>query len=72
MRMTVGDLMKVCSEEDYVCVYDIATDKYLYDSYNNYDNSHDDVDDNVLRMTVHEIGTGSQFGLVIEVDTDNA
>lgn len=31
--MTVGDLMKICSEEDYVCVYDIATDTYLYDSY---------------------------------------
>lgn len=30
--MTVGDLMKVCSEEDYVCVYDAATDKCLYDS----------------------------------------
>lgn len=70
--MTVKDLMKVCSEEDYVCVYDIATDTYLYDSYNNYDNSHDDVDDNVLRMTVHKIGTGNEFGLVIEVDTENA
>lgn len=70
--MTVKDLIKVCSEEDYVCVYDIATDTYLYDSYNNYDNSHDDVDDNVLRMTVREIGTGNQFGLVIEVDTENA
>lgn len=70
--MTVGDLLKVCSEEDCVCVYDIATGKYLYDSYNNYNNSHDDVDDNVLRMTVREIGTGSQFGLVIEVDTKNA
>lgn len=70
--MTVKDLIKVCSEEDYVCVYDIATGKCLYDSYNNYDNSHDDVDDNVLRMTVHKIGTGSQFGLVIGVDTKNA
>lgn len=67
--MTVGDLLKVCSEDDCVCVYDIATDTYLYDSYNN---SHDDVDDNVLRMTVGEIGTGNQFGLVIEVDTENA
>lgn len=54
--MTVGDLLKVCSEEDVVCVYDIATDKYLYDSY---DNSHDNVDDNVLRMAVREIGTGN-------------
>lgn len=67
--MTVGDLLKVCSKEDVVCVYDVATDKYLYDSYGSYDNSHDDVGDNVLRMTVREIGTGSQFGLVIEVDT---
>ena len=66
--MTVGDLLKVCSEEDVVCVYDIATDKYLYDSY---DNSHDNVDDNVLRMAVREIGTGNQFGLVITVDTEN-
>lgn len=31
--MTVGDLIKVCSEDDCVCVYDIATDTYLYDSY---------------------------------------
>lgn len=69
--MTVKDLMKVCSEEDVVCVYDIATDKYLYDSYNNYDNSHDNVDDNVLRMTVREVATGNQFGLVITVDTGN-
>lgn len=67
--MTVGDLLKVCSEDDYVCVYDIATDKYLYNSYNSCDNSHDNVDDNVLHMTVREIGTGNQFGLVIEVDT---
>lgn len=71
MRMTVKDLMEVCSEEDCVCVYDVATDKYLYDSYNNYDNSHDNVDDNVLRMTVREVGTGNQFGLVITVDTGN-
>ena len=65
--MTVGDLLKVCSKEDVVCVYDIATDKYLYNSYGSYDNSHD----NVLHMTVREIGTGNQFGLVIEVDTEN-
>lgn len=66
--MAVGDLLKVYSEEDCVCVYDIATDKYLY---NNYNNSHDDAEDNVLRMTVKEVGTGNQFGLVIEVDTKN-
>lgn len=52
-------------------MYDIATDKYLYDSYGSYDNSHDNVDDNVLRMAVREIGTGNQFGLVITVDTEN-
>lgn len=69
--MIVKDLIKVCSEDDCVCVYDIATDTYLYDSYNNYDNSHDDVYDNVLRMTVREVGTGNQFGLVITVDTKN-
>lgn len=71
-RMTVGDLLKVCSKDDVVCVYDIATDEYLYDNYDNYDNSHDNVDDNVLRMTVCEIGTGNEFGLVITVDTKKA
>lgn len=70
--MTVEDLIKVCSEDDYVCVYDIATDTYLYDSYLCNNSTHDNVDDNVLHMTVREIGTGSQFGLVIEVDTENA
>ena len=70
--MTVGDLLKVCSKEDVVCVYDIATDKNLYDSFDNYDNSHDNVDDNVLHMTVREVGTGNEFGLVITVDTQNA
>ena len=70
--MTVEDLIKVCSKEDVVCVYDIATDKYLFDSYNNYDNSHDNVDDNVLRMDVREVGTGNEFGLVITVDTKHA
>lgn len=70
--MTVKDLIKICSEEDYVCVYDIATDTYLYDSYLCNNQTHDDVDDNVLRMIVREIGTGNQFGLVIEVDTENA
>lgn len=39
--MTVGDLLKVCSKEDVVRVYDVATDKCLYDSYGSYDNSHD-------------------------------
>lgn len=70
--MTVEDLIKVCSEDDYVCVYDIATDTYLYNSYLCNDSTHDNVDDNVLHMTVREIGTGNQFGLVIEVDTENA
>lgn len=70
--MTVEDLIKVCSEDDYVCVYDIATDTYLYNSYLCDDSTHDNVDDNVLHMTVREIGTGNQFGLVIEVDTENA
>lgn len=69
--MTVGDLLKVCSEEDVVCVYDIATDKYLYDSYLCDNSTHDNVDDDVLRMAVRKIGTGNEFGLVIEVDTEN-
>lgn len=43
--MTVKDLIKVCSKEDYVCVYDIATDTYLYDSYLCNNQTHDDVDD---------------------------
>lgn len=70
--MTVEDLIKVCSEDDYVYVYDIATDTYLYDSYLCNNSTHDNVDDNVLHMTVREIGTGNQFGLVIEVDTESA
>ena len=69
--MTVGDLIKVCSEDDCVCVYDIATDTYLYDSYLCNNSTHDNVDDNVLHMTVREIRTGNLFGLVIEVDTEN-
>lgn len=69
--MTVEDLINVCSEDDCVCVYDIATDTYLYDSYLCNNSTHDNVDDNVLHMTVREIGTGNQFGLVIEVDTEN-
>ena len=70
--MTVRDLLKVCRKDDVVCVYDIATDKYLYDSYGSYNNSHDNVDDNVLRMVVREVGTANQFGLEITVDTKNA
>lgn len=70
--MTVGDLLEVCSKEDVVCVYDVATDKYLYDSYNSYDNSHDNVDDSVLRMVVRNVGTANQFGLEITVDTRSA
>lgn len=70
--MTVGDLLEVCSKEDVVCVYDVATDKYLYDSYNSYDNSHDNVDDSVLRMVVRKVGTANQFGLETTVDTRSA
>lgn len=70
--MTVGDLLEVCSKEDVVCVYDVATDKYLYDSYNSYDNSHDNVDDSVLRMVVRKVGTANEFGLEITVDTRSA
>ena len=70
--MTVGDLLEVCSKEDVVGVYDVATDKYLYDSYNSYDNSHDNVDDSVLRMVVRKVGTANQFGLEITVDTRSA
>lgn len=70
--MTVGDLLEVCSKEDVVCVYDVATDKYLYDSYNSYDNSHDNVDDSVLRMVVRKVGTANQFGLEITVGTRSA
>lgn len=70
--MTVGDLLKICNKEDAVCVYDVATDKYLYDSYL-YDSLEvDNVDDKILRMTVREFGTGNQFGIVITVDTGNA
>lgn len=70
--MTVGDLLEVCSKEDVVCIYDVATDKYLYDSYNSYDNSHDNVDDSVLRMVVRKVGTANQFGLEITVDARSA
>ena len=70
--MTVGDLLKVLRKDDVVCVYDVATDKCLYDSYGSYDNSHDNADDNVLRMVVREVGTANQFGLEITVDTKRA
>ena len=71
--MTVEDLKKVRSNDDCVCVCDIAPDTYLYDSYLCNNSTHDNVDynvdDNVLDMTVSEFGTGDQFGLVIDVDT---
>lgn len=72
--MTVGDLLKIYDKEDAVCVYDVATDKYLYDSYNSSYGSleNDIVDDKILRMTVREFGTGNPFGIVITVDTGNA
>ena len=63
--MTVGDFLEICSKED------VATDKYLYDSYNSSYGSleNDNVDDKILRMTVREVGTGNQFGIVITVDS---
>ena len=79
--MTVEDLKKVRSNDDCVCVCDIATDTYLYDSYLYNNSTHDNVDynvdynvddnvdDNVLDMTVCDIGTWDQFGFVIDVDT---
>lgn len=71
--MTVKDLIKVRSKDDCVCVCDIATDTYLYDSYlrdnSTHDDVYDDVYDDVLDMTVSDIGTGDQFGFVIDVDT---
>ena len=68
--MTVGDLLKICNKEDAVCVYDVATDKYLYDSCNSYGGlENDNVDDKILRMTVREVGTGNPFGIVITVDS---
>ena len=71
--MTVKDLKRACSDDDCVCVCDIATDTCLYDSYlcdsSTYDNIDDNVDDNVLDMTVSDIGTGGQFDFVIDVDT---
>ena len=65
--MTVKDLKRACSDDD--CVCDIAADTCLYDSYL-YDSLIDDnIDDDVLDMTVSDIGTGDQFGLIIDVDT---
>ena len=71
--MTVKDLIKVLSKDDCVCVCDIATDTYLYDSYLYNNSTHDNIDysvyDNVLYMTVSDIGTGYQFDFVIDVGT---
>ena len=75
--MTVEDLKKIRSNDDCVCVCDIAPDTYLYDSYlcnnsthdNVYDSVDYNVDDNALDMAVSEFGTGDQFCLVIDVDT---
>ena len=67
--MTVKDLKRACSDDDFVCVCDIATDTCLYDNYLCDNSTHDNVDDNVLDMTVSDIGTGDQFGLIIDVDT---
>ena len=67
--MTVKDLKRACSDDDCVCVCDIATDTYLYDSYLCDSSTYDNIDDDVLDMTVSDIGTGDQSGLVIDVDT---
>ena len=67
--MTVKDLKKVLSDDDCVCVYDIATDTCLYDSYLCDSSTHDNVDNNVLDMTVSDIVTGDQFDFVIDVGT---
>ena len=50
-------------------MYDITTDTCLYDSYLCDNSTYDNVDDDVLDMTVSDIGTGDQFGLVVDVDT---
>ena len=65
--MTVKDLKRACSDDD--CVCDIATDTCLYDSYLCDSSTYDNIDDDVLGMTVSDIGTGDQFGLIIDVDT---
>ena len=67
--MTVKDLKRACSDDDYVCVCDIATDTYLYDSYLCDSSTYDNIDDDVLDMAVSDIGTVDQSGLVIDVDT---
>ena len=79
--MTVKYLKRACSEDDCVCVCDIATDTCLYDSYLCDNLTHDNVDDSVdynvdysvddyaLDMTVSDFGTGDQFGLFVDVDT---
>ena len=67
--MTVKDLKRACSYDDCVCVCDIETDTCLYDSYLCNNSTHDNVDDNVLDMTVSDIETGDQSSLVIDVDT---
>ena len=67
--MTVKDLKRACSDDDCVCVYDIATDTCLYDSYLCDSSTYDNIDDDVLDMAVSDIGTGGQFDFVIDVDT---
>ena len=67
--MTVKDLKKAYNYDDCVCVCDIATDTCLYDSYLCDSSTYDNIDDDVLDMTVSEFGTGDQSGLVIDVDT---
>ena len=67
--MTVKDLKRACSDDDCVCVCDIATDTCLYDSYLCDISTYDNIDDDVLDMTVSDIGTGEQFGLIVDVDT---
>ena len=67
--MTVKDLKRACSYDDCVCVCDIATDTCLYDNYLCDNSTHDNIDDDVLDMTVSDIGTVDQFGLIVDVDT---
>ena len=67
--MTVKNLKRACSDDDRVCVCDIATDTCLYDSYLCDSSTHDNVYDNVLDTTVSDIGTVDQFDFVIDVDT---
>ena len=67
--MTVKDLKRACSYDDCVCVCDIETDTCLYDIYLCNNSTHDNVDDNVLDITVSDIETGDQSSFVIDVDT---